>query len=91
MAFISKELTFNNLYRNTCIGVYTVIEELYWLIADTYFQFHKKKLEKQIDKLKSHNDILNFTKKEDTLQALITEHEEVRKKMVQKRSYYLEL
>ncbi len=90
MAFFSKDLTFSKLYKNTTFGVYTVIEELYWLYADTFFQCRKKKLEKQCEEYKACRDIISFANIEEKLVALSKEHDELRKLMVEKRVRYLD-
>ncbi len=90
MAFFSKELAFSTLYKNTVLGVYTVIEELYWLISDSFYNTRKKNLEKQKEKLDRQKDIIASANIEEKLEILKKEHEGMREKMINKRLQYLD-
>ncbi len=90
MAFFSKDLSCAQLYKNTVFGVYTVIEELYWLYADTFFKRNIKKLEKQKERFEKERNILALTNADEKLDKLKEEHEKFRKIMIEKRALYLD-
>ncbi len=76
MAFFSKDLTINNLAKNTFNGLYLVIEEWYWLIATAYFNYRVEKLKKQ--------------NKQELAKQLSLYQEKVREALVQKRKIFFE-